>query len=133
MVFISLDFRRSTVLHQGADPDRESACHSLVCSPVAERLQPGNRMIQNRSFVKIRLKVISPSPRLVFPSAGLLSSGICDIFLPGIFAPTCTGTNMCQVMADLVGGLCENHSNMLVFKGCSRRPHSHCLLVQKGF
>ena len=29
MVFISFGFRRSTVLHKGADTDRESACTSF--------------------------------------------------------------------------------------------------------
>lgn len=33
MVFISPSFRRSTVLHQGADSDRESACPSLDAFP----------------------------------------------------------------------------------------------------
>lgn len=61
----------------------------------------------------------------------MLLSGISDVFLPGVFAPTCTGTYMCSVvLSDLVGGLRENPSSMFVFKGCLRRPHSHCLLVQ---
>lgn len=90
-------------------------------------------MIQNRSFGKIRLKEISSSPCLVFPSTLMLSSGISDFFLPGIFAPTCTGTNMCNVVSDLLDGLHEDCSSMFVFQGYSRRPHSHCLLVQKGF
>lgn len=33
MVFISLGFRRRTVLHQGADSDRESVCPSLDAFP----------------------------------------------------------------------------------------------------
>lgn len=104
----------------------------LVCSHVGKRLQPGSRMIQNWSSGKTRLKAISSSPRLIFPST--VMSSISDVFLPGMFAPTCTGTNTCSVMlSDLGGGLHENCNSMFVFKGCSRRPHSHCLLVQKGF